>query len=63
MAVVVINRGGAVNGRTINAGALNLASSGITGWTSALGTGSATGTGNDITINVGGGEAAIFVAK
>lgn len=63
IAIVVVNRGGAVTGRTIGAGALNLASSGITGWTSALGTGSATGTGGDVTINIGGGEAAIFVAK
>ena len=43
--------------------ALNLGSSGITGWTSATGTGSAQTTGSDIAITVGAGEAAIFLAK
>jgi neopullulanase len=62
IAVVAINRGGAVN-RTIPGGALNLAGSGITGWTSALGTGSATTSGSDLAVTLGAGEAAIFVAK
>ncbi|MDB4935950.1 MAG: Periplasmic alpha-amylase [Labilithrix sp.] len=62
IAIVAINRGGAVN-RTIAGGALGLASSGITGWTSALGTGSASPSGGDIAITLGAGEAAIFVAK
>ena len=62
VAVVVINRGAATS-RTIPAGALNLATSGITGWTSALGTGSAVASGADLAITVGAGEAAIFTAK
>jgi glycosidase len=63
IAIVAINRGIAVN-RTISGGALGLSGSGITGWSSALGTGSATPSGNgDIAITLGAGEAAIFVAK
>ncbi len=62
IAIVAINRGGAVS-RTIGGGSLNLASSGITGWTSALGTGSAQTSGSDLSITLGAGEAAIFVAK
>ncbi|MBX3186178.1 MAG: hypothetical protein KF819_04150 [Labilithrix sp.] len=61
VAVVAINRGGAVS-RTISGSALGLGGSGITGWTSALGTGSMTGT-TDLSISVGAGEAAIFIAK
>lgn len=62
IAVVAINRGGAVS-RTVPAGALSLGGSGITGWTAALGTGSATTSGSDLAITLGAGEAAIFVAK
>jgi hypothetical protein len=62
IAVVAINRGDAVT-RTVPAGALSLAGSGITGWTSALGTGTATTSGSDLAITLGAGEAAIFVAK
>lgn len=62
IAVIAINRGGAVT-RTVPGGALNLASSGITGWTSALGTGSAAASGANLAITLGAGEAAIFVAK
>ena len=62
LAVIAINRGGAVS-RTIPAGALNLANSGVTGWTAALGTGAATTSGSDLAITLGAGEAAIFVAK
>ena len=60
LAVIAINRGGAVN-RTIGAGALQLGSVGS--FTSALGTGTATKSGSDLTISLGAGEAAIFVAK
>lgn len=63
IAVVAINRGGAVSGRTVGASALGLAGSGVTGWTAALGTGSASTAGSDLSISVGAGEAAIFVAK
>jgi len=62
IAVVVVNRGGAVT-RTIAAGALSLGSSGITGWASAAGNGSATTSGSDLAITLGAGEAAIFLAK
>jgi glycosidase len=61
VAVVAINRGGAVTNRTIGANGLNL--SGITGWTSALGTGVLTSTGTDVTLSLGAGEAALFLAK
>ena len=63
IAVIAINRGGAVS-RTVAAGALGLSGSGITGWTSALGTGTAQASGaSDLSITLGAGEAAIFVAK
>jgi glycosidase len=62
IAVIAINRGGAVS-RTVPAGALNLAGSGITGWTSALGTGTAQTSGSDLNVTLGDGEAAIFIAK
>lgn len=62
IAIVVINRGGAAT-RTVPGGALDLGSSGITGWTSALGTGTASTAGADVTVSIGAGEAAIFVAK
>ncbi|MBS2013296.1 MAG: hypothetical protein JST00_10440 [Deltaproteobacteria bacterium] len=61
IAVVAINRGGAVN-RTISLALLPLG--GATTFTSALGTGSATVTGGgDMQLSLGAGEAAIFVAK
>ena len=58
VAVVAINRGGAVNGRVIGGG-------GLAGpaWTSALGTGTLASSGADLTLSIGAGEAAIFVAK
>ena len=62
IAVIAVNRGGAVN-RTVSAGALGISGSGITSWTSALGTGSVQANGNDLTMTLGAGEAAIFVAK
>jgi glycosidase len=62
IAVIAINRGGAVN-RTVSAGALGISGSGITSWTSTLGTGSVQANGNDLTMTLGAGEAAIFVAK
>ncbi len=61
IAVIAINRGAAVNGRTIGAGQLQLGS--VASFASALGTGSATKSGSDLTISLGAGEAAIFVAK
>jgi hypothetical protein len=60
IAVIAVNRGGAVN-RTIGAGALQLGSVGS--FTSTLGTGTATKNGSDLTISLGAGEAAIFVAN
>jgi hypothetical protein len=62
IAIIAINRGAAVN-RSLSAAALNLASSGIVGWTAALGTGSLTSNGNDLAITLGAGEAGVFVAK
>ena len=63
IAIVAINRGGAQNARAVSGGSLGLASSGISGWTSALGTGTAVTNGSDLAITLGAGEAAIFVAK
>jgi glycosidase len=61
IAVVAINRGGAVS-REVPL--TLLAASGITGWTSALGTGSATPTaGGNLQMSLGAGEAAIFLAR
>lgn len=61
IAVVAINRGGAVS-RTIAGGALNLASSGVTSWSSALGTGTMQASGADLTLTLPAGDSAIFVA-
>jgi glycosidase len=58
VAIVVLNRGPTVT-RTINASTLQLGS--ISSLESALGTGSATKSGSDLSITIGGGEAAIFV--
>lgn len=61
IAVVAINRGSAVN-RTVSTALLTL--TGVTSWSSALGTGSATMNGQgDLAISLGAGEAAIFVAQ
>ena len=62
IAIIAINRGGAVT-RTISGGPLDLAASGISGWTSATGTGSATPSGGNIALTLGAGEAAMFLAK
>lgn len=61
VAVVAINRGAAVSGRSIAATGLDLG--GVSSFTSALGTGSAQANGGNVTISIGAGEAAIFVAK
>ncbi len=61
IAIVVVNRGGAVNARTIGAAQLQLGT--VTSWKSALGTGSASSTAQGLTISIGAGEAAIFVAN
>lgn len=61
VAIVAINRGGAVNGRSIGAGSLTLG--GVSSFTSALGSGSLTAAGSNVSITLGGGEAAIFLAK
>lgn len=61
IAVVAIDRGAGVSARAIGAGQLDL--TGVTGWSSALGTGTATSAGGTITISIGPGEAAIFLAK
>jgi len=61
IAVVVVNRGGAVNARSIDASQLQLGS--VTKWTSALGNGTAATNGTALAISVGAGEAAIFAAQ
>jgi glycosidase len=61
IALVVVNRGAGVTARAIDAGALSLG--GVTGWKSALGTGSAQSSGGGLTVSIGAGEAAIFVAE
>ena len=61
IAVVALNRGGAVSGRSIGASALSLG--GVSGWTAALGKGSLATAGGDLTLSLGAGEAAIFLAK
>ena len=63
VAIVAINRGAAVSNRTVSGGSLGLATSGIAGWTSALGTGTAVTNGSDLAITLDAGEAAIFTAK
>jgi len=60
VAVIAVNRGAAVN-RTIGADALQLSSVGT--FSTAVGAGSATKSGSDLTIALGAGEAAIFVAN
>ncbi len=60
VALVVVNRGGAVN-RTVAAGPLRL--TGVTSLTSATGNGTATLTGAGIQLALGAGEAAIFVGS
>lgn len=61
VAIVAINRGGAVSSRSISASSIELG--GVTGWMSALGTGAAAPSGSGVSISLGAGEAAIFVAK
>jgi neopullulanase len=60
IAIVALNRGGAVN-RTVSAGALDLEA--VASWQAALGTGTATTSGTDLQIALGAGEAAIFIAQ
>jgi hypothetical protein len=61
IAIIAVNRGGAVN-REVSLALVPLA--GTTGWTSALGNGSASTTaGGNLQMSLGAGEAAIFVAK
>lgn len=61
IAIVAINRGGALN-REVPLALLQLG--GVSGWTSPLGTGTATMTaGGNLQITLGAGEAAIFIAK
>ena len=60
VAVVAINRGGAVS-RTIPAGALQVG--GISTFTSPLGVGTATKAGENLTLSLGAGEAAIFLGQ
>ena len=61
IAVVVVNRGGAVSARSIDTSQLQLGS--VTKWTSALGNGTAATNGTALAISVGAGEAAIFAAQ
>lgn len=61
VAVVAINRGGAVTQRTIGASTLNLGS--VASFAAPLGTGSLTKNGGDLVLTLGAGEAAIFVAQ
>jgi glycosidase len=60
IAIVAVNRG-AAQGRTVGTGSLDL--TGVTGWTATLGTGSVTGGSGNLTVNLGAGEAGIFVAQ
>lgn len=59
VAVVAVNRGGATN-RTIATTGLDV--SGVASFTSALGTGSLAKTGGGLSLTLGAGESAIFVA-
>jgi glycosidase len=61
VALVVINRGGNVVGRSFSAGTLSIG--GISSWTSALGSGSASSQGSTLTVSLDAGQAAIFIAK
>jgi glycosidase len=60
VAIVAVNRGGAGQ-RTVSASALSLA--GVSGFISATGTGSASVVGSNLTVSLGDGEAAIFIAQ
>jgi glycosidase len=62
IAIIALNRGAALT-RTVAGGSLNLASAGITSWTSATGNGSLQASGSDVSITLGAGEAALFLAK
>jgi alpha-glucosidase len=61
VAIVAVNRGGAVSQRTIGAGALDLGA--ISSFASPLGTGSLGKNGASVVLSLGAGEAAIFVAQ
>ena len=61
-AIVVINRGGDTT-RTVSASSIALGASGITAWTPSTGTGTATNTGDSLTITIAAGQAAIFLPK
>jgi neopullulanase len=60
VAIVAVNRGGGTS-RTLNANALSLGA--VTGWSSPLGVGEASSKGSNLSITLGGGEAAIFIAR
>lgn len=61
IAVVAINRGEAVSARSIPAPSINLGA--VAGWSRALGTGQLSSAGGAVTVSLGAGEAALFVAK
>lgn len=60
IAIVAINRGPAIQ-KKISASALNLLTGNIPVWTAAVGTGVAVTTGNEVSITIGEGAAAIFI--
>ena len=61
LAIVAVNRGNAVSGKTIDASNVDLGS--VSALASPLGTGSATVSGSSLKLTLGAGEAAVFVAK
>jgi glycosidase len=61
IAVVAVNRGGAVSQRSISGSGLDLA--GVATFASPLGSGSLTKNGEGVVLTLGAGEAAIFVAQ
>ena len=62
LALVVINRGADAT-RTVSAASIGLAASGISQWTASTGAGTATNSGDSLTVTIGAGQAAIFLPK
>ena len=63
LAIVAVNRGDAISGTSIDASGLPMGLGAVSGFTSPLGTGSATVNGSSLQLSLGAGEAAIFVAQ
>jgi glycosidase len=61
IAIVALNRAGIDQNRAVPTAGLNL--TGVTTWDAAVGTGTAAGSGANVQVTLGAGQAAIFVAR